>query len=258
MNVRWRSVALPAEHGGWAFISEPVILGLLLAPTVAGLALGVAAFGAFLLRQPFKLYAKDVRQRRIVPRTHAARRFLLIYGGVTVVAAVLAVVMAPSPDTLLPLLLALPLLLVQTAYDVRNQSRAAAAELAGALATGALASVIVLMAGWSWTTAWALWLALAIKAVTAVLYVRSRLRLERGRSAGVALAVGTHVLGLAILIGVVLAGWLPWTVPVAMALLTIRAGVGLSPLRKPRPPKVIGFQEMAYGLTFVGLVALGF
>jgi len=60
-NVRWRSVALPTEHGGWAFISEPVLLGLLLAPSAGGLALGLAAFAAFLLRQPFKLYAKDIR-----------------------------------------------------------------------------------------------------------------------------------------------------------------------------------------------------
>ncbi|MFW5772853.1 MAG: prenyltransferase, partial [Phototrophicaceae bacterium] len=115
-----------------------------------------------------------------------------------------------------------------------------------------------LMAGWSWTPALALWLALAIKAVTTVLYVRSRLRLERGKAAAEVAAVGAHGVGLAVLVGAWLAGWLPWTAPLAMALLTIRAGVGPSPLRKPRPPKVIGFQEMGYSLAFVALIALGF
>lgn len=34
-TVKLRTVALPAEHGGWGFLFEPIVLGLLLAPTGA-------------------------------------------------------------------------------------------------------------------------------------------------------------------------------------------------------------------------------
>ena len=53
----WRAVGLPSEHGGWGLTLEPVLLGLLAAWSVAGAALGVAAFLAFLVRTPAKLVA---------------------------------------------------------------------------------------------------------------------------------------------------------------------------------------------------------
>jgi hypothetical protein len=43
-----------------------------------------------------------------------------------------------------------------------------------------------------------------------------------------------------------------------MGILLMRAMVGLSPLRKDRPPKIIGFQEVGYGIGFVLLVAAGY
>ena len=36
----WRSVAIPTEHGGWGLTLEPVVLGLAVAPSLAGIALG--------------------------------------------------------------------------------------------------------------------------------------------------------------------------------------------------------------------------
>jgi hypothetical protein len=48
----WRAVVIPSEHGGWGLTLEPVVLGLLVAPSIAGLAIGVAAFLAFLVRTP--------------------------------------------------------------------------------------------------------------------------------------------------------------------------------------------------------------
>ena len=34
-GVRLKTLALPTEHGGWGITLEPVVLGLLVAPTVA-------------------------------------------------------------------------------------------------------------------------------------------------------------------------------------------------------------------------------
>src|SRR6478752_5565662 len=58
----WRAVAVPSEHGGWGLTFEPVLLGLLVAQSWAGLALGVAAVFAFLVRTPMKLVAIDRRR----------------------------------------------------------------------------------------------------------------------------------------------------------------------------------------------------
>jgi hypothetical protein len=257
-TVRWRSVALPTEHGGWAFVIEPLLLGLILAPGLAGLSLSIGALAAFLLRQPLKIYIKDVRNQRLVPRTYAARRFMLLYGSITAIAGIATLLLIPSLDALLPLLFALPLFALQFTYDIRNQSRSVIAEIAGTLATGALASSIVMMHGWSLLPALGLWVVLAAKAVTAVLYVRSRLRLEREKSTSVGLALGAHA-GAVILVLVTTASALTrWTALLAIVILSIRAAVGLSAFRKVRPPKIIGMQEIAYSLIFLLLVALGY
>ncbi|MGJ3237112.1 MAG: YwiC-like family protein [Anaerolineae bacterium] len=257
-TARWQTVALPTEHGGWGFISEPLLLGLLLAPTWGGLALAMMAFGAFLLRHPLKLVVKDRRKGRIVPRTLRAQQFVMLYGGVMLGAGGLVLLTLPPVPALIPLLLCAPLIGVQLWQDMQNKSRSLSAELAGALATGAFASTLVMLGGWELPGALALWLALAIKGATAVLYVRARLRLEREQSHRSEQAIGAHWLGLVILIGASVARLLPWTAPLAMLVLTLRAGLGLSAWHKPRPPKVIGFQEIGYGLGFVLALVIGY
>lgn len=257
-QVRWQSVALPTEHGGWGFISEPVVLGLLLAPSLGGLALGIVAFAAFLLHQPLKIVLKDTRAGRSVPRTEAAWRFVTIYGGTLAVAGAIALLVMPSWAVLVPLALSAPLIAVQLWQDSQNQGRSLLAEVAGAMATGAFASSIVMMRRWEMIPALALWLALAARGATSVLYVRSRLRLERGKPAMRGATLATHVAGLAILAVAAASALLPWTAPAAMGILTVRAAVGLSSIRKPRPPKVVGMLEMVYGLGFAVLIGLGY
>ena len=69
-----RAVALPSEHGGWGLTLEPVLLGLIVAHSVAALALGLATVLAFLARTPLKLAAVDARRGRTLERTRLARR----------------------------------------------------------------------------------------------------------------------------------------------------------------------------------------
>ena len=71
-TVPWRPVALPAEHGGWGFLAEPVVLGLVLAPSAAGLCLALAALAAFLARHPLRLALIDRRKGVRYPRTGLA------------------------------------------------------------------------------------------------------------------------------------------------------------------------------------------
>ncbi|MCU0465293.1 MAG: YwiC-like family protein [Anaerolineae bacterium] len=77
-NVRAdvNSVALPSEHGGWSFLLEPLVLGLLVAGSPMGWVLAGAALCAFLAHQPLKIVLKDRLKGRRPPRTVLAERFL--------------------------------------------------------------------------------------------------------------------------------------------------------------------------------------
>lgn len=108
-NVRWQSVALPYEHGGWSFIGEPLLLGLLLVPSWSGLALGIAAYASFLFRQPFKVLMMDYRKKRITPRGMLARRFVFGYALLTAIASITMLLYLPNHRALIPLVAAAPL-----------------------------------------------------------------------------------------------------------------------------------------------------
>ena len=96
-QVRIRSIALPTEHGGWGFTLEPILLGLLVAPTVAGWGLAVATAAVFLARRPVKLVSTDLVRRRRLPRTRVALWFALGYGALALAGLALAVANAAGP-----------------------------------------------------------------------------------------------------------------------------------------------------------------
>ena len=132
-------MALPVEHGGWGFLLEPVVLGLVLAPGVAGVCLGLAALAAFLIRHPLKLVLMDRRRGTWHPRTGLALRFVLGYGAVALALAGAAWRLAESPFWP-ALLLGVPPAHVALGYDAAGRSREALPEAAGAVALGASAT----------------------------------------------------------------------------------------------------------------------
>jgi YwiC-like protein len=141
-RLRWRSVVLPSEHGGWGLTFEPMLLGLLVAWSWAGLAIGVAALLAFLLRTPLKLVLVDRRRHRWLPRTRlaacvaAAEVFGLVVLGLLAVAA-------GGWSWLVPVALALPLFAVELWFDVRSRGRRLVPELCGGVGIAAASAAIV-------------------------------------------------------------------------------------------------------------------
>jgi hypothetical protein len=255
--IKIRSVALPSEHGGWGFLIEPVLLGLLLAPTWPGAALAVAALAAFLAHQPLKVTLKDWRKGRSGQRTRYAQRFALGYGLVALVAFGWAALQISLLD-LLPLAVALPFALIQTIYDAQNKSREAVAELSGALALGSIAPTLALIGGWGVNAAFTLWALLAVRSVTSILYIRSRLRLERGDPHTPGLPWAAHVGGIGVVSALAAAALAPWLALVGVVMLTVRALWGLSAYRRRMRVALIGVQELALGLGYVGLIAAGY
>lgn len=257
---QWRAVALPAEHGSWSFWLEPVLLGLLVAPSGAGAWLALASFAAFLTRQPLKIAWTDHQRRRRYQRTRAAERFALLYGLIALAALGLALNAAAerAGDLLLPLLFAVPLAAVQAFFDLRHESRHPLAEAAGPVVLAALPASIAAAGGWALLPALALSGIMICRAVPTVFYVRARLRLEKGQPINPALALLLHGLAAVAVAALAAAQLAPWSAVLAMLILLARAGYGLSRWRRPALPKHIGIQEIVFGLLTVGLAAAGF
>jgi hypothetical protein len=252
-----RSVAIPNEHGGWIFLLEPALIGLGAAFTAPGFLLALAALGVFLARHPFLLALDDYLKRRNVPRTYWAIVFALGYLGFAAV-AFLATLTTAAHAFLLPLLLAMPLALTQLFLDISKRGRMLIAELAGAIAMGTLLSSILLLAGWDLKLAFAAWALLSLHSVTAILYVRARLRAERHVPFSAVPTWVSHAAALLAIGTLCFYGLLPGTALLAAFLWCIRAVMGLSLLRRPVRAQMVGVQETIMGLLTVVLVVAGY
>lgn len=255
-QVRWKAVALPPEHGGWGFLLEPIALGLLVAPSWAGFFLGVAALGAFLMQHPLKLAYTDRKRGRRYARTAAAERVLVVYAALAIIGFLAAVALG-GLKPLLPLALASPLALVQVVSLLRNRGRELPRELAGAATLAGVAAAIALAGGAARLTALGLWAVLVARDIPAILYVRERLRLEKGKPAATGAVVAAHVAALVVIALLAWAGVTPWLAVLALTILLARAAYGVSPWRRAARPQTIGFLELGLGLLTVLLTALG-
>lgn len=256
-RVRLKTVALPPEHGAWGFLLEPLLAGLLIAPSWAGLSLAAGVVGAFLARHPLKIALADRVKGRRYARTAAAERVALVYCLLGAAGFAGAVALAGF-EVLFPLILAAPLAFVLFASYLTNRGRDLLPELAGAVALAVSAASLALAGGEALGLALALWAILVARDVPSILYVRARLRLERGRPHAPAAVWAANGLAVAGVLALVLAGQAPILALAAMIALLIRAVHGLSPYRGSARPQVIGFLEMGYGLLTVMLTAAGY
>jgi hypothetical protein len=256
-RIRLKSVALPVEHGAWGFLFEPILLGLLAGPSPTGLWLALSAIGVFLLHHPLNLALKDRLRGKRYPRTILAERFTVAYAVIALIGFVSALVTTNNQFWLL-ILLGIPFAVIRGFYALGNRGREVVPELCGAIALGAVAPAIALSAGFAVGPALALWAIPVARAAASILYVRARLRLDRGEQASRATAIAAHVVGLVVISGFVIAGLLPWLSIVALVVLLVRAVVGLSTQRRIVAARTVGFQEVGYGLLTAVLVALGY
>ena len=253
----WRSVIMPTEHGGWGFVLEPILLGWLVAPTLAAFLLGFATLSTFLIRRPLKLVLTDRRRGLASRQSQLARRVILVLA-VAAGAALVASIWLAGPSFLMSLLLAIPFGTVYLYYDLTKPPRTLQAELSGPLTMGFVATAMAVMDGWTIWLALTLWAALALRSAPSVLYVRARIRLDRGRATRVALPIVAHSIAL-LLAGVfVWVGLLPALPLLIYVLLLARAAWFLSPARPMISVKTIGFMEMGLGVSLVLSIAIGY
>ncbi len=254
-SVRLASVAVPAEHGGWSLTLEPVLLGLLVAPGLPGLLIGVAALFAFLTRTPVKILVGDRLRELRHPRTRPAARFAILYGAVTLGALTGAAVADPPPPTWWALAAAVPLFAVQFAFDVRARGRRLLPELAGTVGAGAFAAAIALAGGAPVAVAAGLWVVMALRSLAAIPFVRIQLRRAKDKSVSLAQGDATQ----AAMVAAATMAWWSRAVPgPALAALVALAVFHVAAVRLPVPTTpIIGAQQVVAGLTVVLVTALG-
>ncbi|MEA2026511.1 MAG: YwiC-like family protein [Chloroflexota bacterium] len=257
-----RSVAMPAEHGGWGLTLEPGILGVLVAPSVAGLLLGVAALLAFLVRTPLRLvligrHRAGDRSRSVVSleRMRLATRIagleLAGIGGAVVATALLA----SDPMWWLPMAVAVPLFAVALWFDMRSLSRHLVPEIVGSVAIAGVAAMGALAGGATWPLAIGAWVILGARILSSIPHVRAQvLRLHRQEVPAALTLVGDlTALGTAI-VAVLLE---PTLILGALAVVGLIVIQRITLARPPRPARILGVRQMILGFTVVGATAAG-
>ena len=250
--VSWWSVALPSEHGGWSLTAEPALLGLLVAWSTPGLALGLAAMIAFLARTPVKLVLVDRFRHRWLPRTRLAAQIAAVE--VALLAVLIAYAASAAASFWLPLAVAAPLIGIELWFDMRSRGRRLIPELAGSIGIGSIATAIALADGAPAVVAWGLWVVVAGRSVAAIPYVRTQILRTKSNPAP---RWHSDAAQLAAVAAVVVGGAFDWVPVAAVIAVAILAAINLVAVRlAPRPAVVIGIQQTIFGLVVIVTTAI--
>jgi hypothetical protein len=249
--ARAATIFLPKEHGSWSLAFEPLAIGMLLAPSSAGVALLAAAMAGFFARRPFKaaFAARHSPARRDAREALGMLLSLALAGG-------FGVLVLGDAVALWPLLLALPCGLLFAYFDGQGEGRAAAAEVAGSAAFAMLPAVFATLAGWSAGAALSLATLALVRSVPTVLTIRTFLRQRKGETVSAFIPLISAGLGLVLVLQLARAGQLPWLATAGAAVLLARTGWLAGPWRPAWTARQAGIIETLLGLGYCLLLAL--
>ena len=132
------------------------------------------------------------------------------------------------------------------------------AQILGGVSLNSISALIVSVAGWAIGASLILWMILSLRVINSIFYVRTRIRLDRGKPVSILPTVAVHLIGVLAVSVLAIMGYVPYLAIFHLVVLLIRMGVGLSSLRRNIRPQAIGIQELGYGVLTVILLALTF
>lgn len=256
-KVRVKGIALPTEHGSWGFLFEPLLASIAVAPSFAAMWIAVTVIGAFLTRQPLKVFLADLQAKRNLPQTAVARKFVLIFGAITLI-GFLGSLYFTKFESFIPFLAVIPLGIYQIYCDASRKSRNLLPELTSTIAISSAAAVIALAGGWHIINALALWAIFILRSIPSILYVRNRLRLEKGKTFSRFMPVALHLLAQIIISAMFIYRVCSLLTVIMFIVLTVRSIWGLSPFRKRVKAIKIGIWEVIYGTLTALSVIIGY
>jgi hypothetical protein len=247
-----RSVFLPKEHGSWSLLLEPLALGILVVPSVAGGALALAAVAAFFSRRPLM----SALNRGAKPQLSAIGAVGLL-GLLSVVGLGIAAILG-GMKTLWPLLLSCLLGVPFLLHDLKKDARSARAEVLGGASFAVLPAAFATLSGWRPQPALALAAVMVARTVPTLLFVRYAVRAGKGQQSSRGVPSAAAVVAFLLLVGLAAMALVPW-IAALLALLLIARSIMLTAPRQRKPSaRWIGTTEAALGVLYVVAAATGY
>ncbi|MBE7551268.1 MAG: YwiC-like family protein [Anaerolineales bacterium] len=261
---------LPKEHGSWAMLIVPLLLGLVIAPVWHGqaLLLLLAALGFFLVRYPLAVLVKT--RKRATADKALLWRWTAIYGGLTVLSGGWLVFVQGLGWLAVMGLFGGLLLLFHLWLVSRRQEMSLGGELVGivGLALGAPMAYYA-ASGYLDQVAAVLWLINALYFGGTVFYIKLKVRQqprlpapervgERLVKAKACLAYQT--VALTLLLALATLQWAPLLTPLAFVPVTIKMVYGAWQWQDKKSLSLVrlGIAEIIHAVAFAGLVVLIF
>ena len=252
---------LPAEHGSWAWLLVPFLVGTAVAQTIT-LPVWLVLIGGlslFLLRQPATIWLRARQGRGRRSDEPLARKLLLGLGSIALLCGI--GLLWQGRFVLIWLLLPLAGLIMAylQAAQGRQSTRTLRMELIGAAGLALMAPAAMLAAiGASYPTVWLLWGLLAAQNVLGVFYVRQRIADTHERPFQRRPLLWSHIVGLVVVLIAIVAELIPWLAGLPFIGFLLRA---FWTYQQPRPIpniKKFGFQEVGVELLSGALIAVGY
>jgi hypothetical protein len=236
---------LPKEHGSWSLTLEPIALGLLVAPSIAGSALAIAAIAGFFLRRPLKILFREANgERREIALAGIFVMAVIAFSGLWLAAK------NGGLEKLWPLIPAALAGLAFVMFDSRNEGREDAAEISGAFAFGILPAAFATLAGWNFIAAISLAAVALARSVPTVLFVRAFLRIRKGCAVAIAPAIVVAIIGFLLVASLAFFKTAPWLAALFALALTVRA-IFLLGKHPNFSAKTVGVAEAIFGAVMV-------
>ncbi|MGH8826696.1 MAG: YwiC-like family protein [Jiangellaceae bacterium] len=235
---RWTRRYLPPQHGAWAMLLVPFIVGVVLAgPAWVHLPLLVAWLTGYLLSYYVFMAVKTRRIGRV-------RDQVLLYTAITVPSVILAVLMAPRLLYFAPAFAVL--FAANTWFAWRKQERAVFNDLVSVVQGCLMVPVAAVAAGATVESVVPAFVAVLLYFIGTVLFVKTMIR-ERGEVAYLRASIAFHV------VAAIVSALIHWSLAVFFGWLLVRS---VSFPRHKMSPLRLGVIEIVNSVVLVVLLAV--